>query len=57
MALVNLVKLKKHATGKGNAQKPEMQEAAKARWGIDLSEDEADATWAGAYALDHNIFA
>lgn len=52
----HLAKLKIHATGKGNAKKPEMQAAAKARWGVDLKEDEADAAWAGAYALDHALF-
>jgi Holliday junction resolvasome RuvABC endonuclease subunit len=31
VSLVNLVKLKMHATGTGNAKKPEMQAAAKAR--------------------------
>jgi Holliday junction resolvasome RuvABC endonuclease subunit len=39
----HLARLKIHATGKGNAKKPEMQAAAKARWGVDLKEDEADA--------------
>ena len=53
---VHLSKLKIHATGRGNAKKPEMQAAAKARWGKDLGEDEADATWAGAYALDCGLF-
>jgi hypothetical protein len=53
---VNLVKLKVHATGKGNALKPEMQAAAKERWGKDLGEDEADAAWAGAFALDCDLF-
>lgn len=53
---VHLSKLKIHATGKGNAKKPEMQAAARARWGKDLGEDEADAAWAGAYALDGNLF-
>jgi hypothetical protein len=33
-----------------------MQGAAKARWGVDLKEDEADASWAGAYALDEGLF-
>jgi Holliday junction resolvasome RuvABC endonuclease subunit len=33
---INLSRLKLHATGKGNARKPEMQAAAKARWGVDL---------------------
>jgi hypothetical protein len=36
---VNLAKLSLHATGKGNARKPEMQTAAKARWGVDLKDD------------------
>jgi Holliday junction resolvasome RuvABC endonuclease subunit len=54
---LNLMTSKKHATGKGNAKKPEMKAAAKARWGFDLSEDEADAAWAGAFALDHSLFA
>ena len=53
---VHLSKMKIHATGKGNAKKPEMQTAAKARWGKDLGEDEADAAWAGAYALDSDLF-
>jgi Holliday junction resolvasome RuvABC endonuclease subunit len=56
-SMVNLSKLKKHAIGKCNATKPDMQAAAKARWGFDLSEDEADAAWAGAFALDHSLFA
>jgi Holliday junction resolvasome RuvABC endonuclease subunit len=55
-SLVHLTKLKKHATSKGNAKKPEMQAAAKARWGKDLGEDEADAAWAGAYAMDCGLF-
>lgn len=53
---LNLMTSKKHATGKGNAKKPDMQAAAKARWGVDLGEDEADAAHAEAYALDHNLF-
>ena len=36
---INLSRLKLHAAGKGNARKPEMQAAAKARWGVDLKED------------------
>jgi hypothetical protein len=51
----HLAKLKIHATGKGN-KKPETQAAAKARRGKDLGEDEADAAWAGAYALDCGLF-
>ncbi len=42
----HLAKLKIHATGKGNAKKPEMQAAAKTRWGVDLKKDEA--AWAAA---------
>ena len=53
---VHLSKLKIHATGKGNAKKPEMQAAARARWGQRLTEDEADASWAGAFALDTALF-
>jgi Holliday junction resolvasome RuvABC endonuclease subunit len=53
---IHLSKLKIHATGKGNAKKPEMQAAARARWSKDLGEDEADAAWAEAYALDSNLF-
>jgi hypothetical protein len=41
---------------KGNAKKPDMQAAAKVRWGKDLGEDEADAAWAGAFALDCELF-
>ena len=52
----HLAKLKIHATGKGNAKKPDMQAAAKARWGVCLKEDEADAAWAAAYALDTVLF-
>lgn len=52
---INLTKLKLHATGKGNEKKPAMQAEAKARWGVDLGEDEADAAWAGAHALDTGL--
>ena len=31
---VHLALLKRHATGRGNAKKPDMQAAAKARWGF-----------------------
>jgi hypothetical protein len=47
---------KVHATAKGNATKPEMQVAAKERWGADLGEDEANAACAGAFALDAGLF-
>ena len=33
---INLSRLKLRATGKGNARKPEMQAAAKARWGVSI---------------------
>jgi hypothetical protein len=33
-----------------------MRAAAKARWGRDLGEDEADAAWAGSNALDNTLF-
>jgi Holliday junction resolvasome RuvABC endonuclease subunit len=52
---IHLSKLKIHATEKGNAKKPQMQAAAKSRWGVDLREDEADAAWARAFALDHKL--
>ncbi|WP_063682905.1 hypothetical protein [Bradyrhizobium stylosanthis] len=51
---IHLSKLKIHATG--NAKKPEMQAAAKDRWGKNLNEDEADAAWAAAFALDTSLF-
>ncbi|MCC8970123.1 sulfatase-like hydrolase/transferase [Bradyrhizobium brasilense] len=37
------MKLNIHATGEGNAKKPEVQAAAKARWGQGLAEDATDA--------------
>jgi Holliday junction resolvasome RuvABC endonuclease subunit len=52
----HLAKLKIHATGKGNAKKPDMQAAAKGRWGVELGEDEADAAWAAAFAMDLDLF-
>ncbi len=55
-SLINATKLKVHATGRGNAKKPDMQAAAKARWGLDMSEDACDAAWAAAYGLDNNLF-
>lgn len=51
VTVVNLVKLKMHATGKGSAKKPDMQAAAKTRLG-----KEADAAWAGAHVLDNDLF-
>lgn len=55
-SLVHLSKIKSHATGKGNAKKPEMQAAAKARWGRDFTGDEADALWCAAYGMDSDLF-
>lgn len=53
---LNLMTSKKHATGKGNAKKPDMQAAVKARWGVEVGEDEADAACAGMFALDNGLF-
>jgi Holliday junction resolvasome RuvABC endonuclease subunit len=46
--------VKKHATGKGNAKKDAMIEAARARWpDVDLAgDDQADALWIGSLASD-----
>lgn len=51
-AVLHLSVVKKHATGRGNAKKPEMQAAALARWGQELSEDSADAAWVAALMFD-----
>lgn len=46
--------LKKYATGKGNAKKPEMLASAIRRLGYEGHDDnEADALWLRAMALDH----
>lgn len=37
--------IKRHATGRGNADKTAMIAAARKRWGVTLSADEADAAW------------
>lgn len=37
--------IKKHATGRGNAPKPVVFQAACAKWGDVRSDDEADALW------------
>jgi Holliday junction resolvasome RuvABC endonuclease subunit len=40
------MEIKKHATGKGNAGKPEMVAAAKVKWpGFNGDDNEADAKW------------
>jgi crossover junction endodeoxyribonuclease RuvC len=46
--------IKRHATGKGNAKKDAMIEAARARWpAIQIEDDNhADALWVGALATD-----
>lgn len=53
---VHTATLKKHATGRGNAKKPDMQAAAAKRWGPnaagELQEDQADALCVLAWALD-----
>lgn len=53
-ALVPAASLKKYATGKGNAGKPEMAVAAFKRAGIEFADDnQCDAWWLRAMALDH----
>ena len=50
-AAVHTATLKKFATGRGNAKKPEMIAAAQARFGYPVADDnEADALWLLAYA-------
>jgi Holliday junction resolvasome RuvABC endonuclease subunit len=53
---VHTATLKLHATGKGNAKKPDMIAAAKTRWPhyTGESDDEADALCVLAWALDTN---
>ncbi len=51
--------VKKNATGKGNANKEAMVEAARKRWGMSqVSHDEADARWvaeAGASVISTSV--
>ena len=58
--LVSPATLKKFATGKGNATKPEMAVALYKRTGLELANDnEVDAAWlrfAGLHALGHPQF-
>ena len=54
--LVHLAKVKHNATGKGNASKAEMIQAAKDRWGIEMDENAADASHVAAYAMDCGLF-
>jgi crossover junction endodeoxyribonuclease RuvC len=50
---VHTATLKKHATGKGNANKALMLQAAAERWGMTFeSDDEADARCVLAWALE-----
>ena len=46
--------IKKHATGNGNAKKPEMIAAAGAKWGC-TAEHEADALWVGETYMAQNV--
>lgn len=50
---VNLISLKKYATGNGRAKKEDMIEAARARFGKTLNEHEADAVHLAAYGWDN----
>jgi hypothetical protein len=49
---VNLVTVKKHATGYGLAGKDAMTAAAVRKWGGEFNEHEADAAWVGQSAID-----
>ena len=55
-SLAHLSKLKKHMTGKGNADKSEMIQAAQARFGGQYDDNQADAIAAACYALDNDLF-
>jgi hypothetical protein len=48
--------IKDHATRKDHAKEPDIQAAAKARWEVDLKDDEADAGGATAFALGNSLF-
>jgi hypothetical protein len=49
--------IKKHATGKGNAKKPDMIVASRERWGIEIIDDNhADALCLLSYILDQGEF-
>ena len=52
---VHVSTLKKHATGKGNAKKPQMIQAARDASGLNLSSDEADAYWVADYLMSSGI--
>jgi hypothetical protein len=53
---IDLARLKIHATRKDHAKEPDIQAAAKARWEVDLKDDEADAGGATAFALGNSLF-
>ncbi len=52
---VPVTTIKKHATGKGNAKKPQMIRAAKDASGLNLSADEADAYWVADYLINSGV--
>lgn len=57
--IVKPTEVKKLATGKGNAKKPEMVAAAQARWDDRITNDDiADAAWVAEHARLHmrNLF-
>lgn len=55
--LVAPATLKKYATGKGNATKPDMRMALYKRAGLDLNDDnQVDASWLYSMAMDHYGF-
>lgn len=52
-ASVHTATLKKHATGRGNAEKPAMIAAARARFGVEpMDDNDADALLLLGYAID-----
>jgi len=50
VCMVSPKSLKKFACGTGNASKEQMIASAKVRWGLTLSDDEADAAWLACMA-------
>lgn len=54
---VPVATIKKHATGKGNAKKPEMMAAASSKWPAMKLEDDnhADALWLGDFAASRGV--
>jgi Holliday junction resolvasome RuvABC endonuclease subunit len=54
---VNMTEIKRHATGKGNAGKPDMVAAAKKKWPHKTiaSHDEADALWLLDYIVTKKL--